>query len=444
MQKQLSFGTDGIRGDARTWPFVDEALIKLGRAIRLWLCEKHGTEFPSIMIASDTRYSADRIKADLLQGFALGSQQQIRDLGVLPTPALFTLAHHDLSCHAAIMISASHNPCHDNGIKICDARTGKIDAADEQRIVEIFHQIKDLETAPLISGIVGQWADAHVAYQSMITRMLVPRMAAGKKVVLDVAHGATVSTARALFEAAGAEVILLNAEPNGTNINEQCGAVHPEALAAAVLFHQADIGFAFDGDGDRVIAVDHHGIERDGDAMMYLLLQHPAWRDQAGIAGTIMTNGGFEAALQAQGRRLIRTSVGDKHVAAALEQEELLIGGEPSGHLILRNHSLTGDGVLAALKVLETIVLSGASFSEGFKPYAQVSLKLRVANKIPLDSFACAEQIQKTEQQLLTGRLVVRYSGTEPVLRVMVEHADEHVARRHATELVTALQKLMI
>ncbi|MCB9493189.1 MAG: phosphoglucosamine mutase [Epsilonproteobacteria bacterium] len=440
---QIAFGTDGIRGNADIFPFTDDALYALGRCIGQWACEKYATQTPKLLIGADTRQSGDRIKTQLVSGLVYEGCVVI-DGGILPTPAVASLVHSQDDFHAGIVISASHNPFHDNGIKVLDGTTCKITPEDEQSITAFFSQCYQ-------QGIVGsrvehglqQWGQAGQAYACHILSFFDKRQFKGLRVVLDCAHGATYKLAPDIFAQLGAEVVALNVCPDGCNINKGCGALYPDKLAAVVREHNADIGFSFDGDGDRVIAVNKHGEIKNGDDMLALLCLSPRYQNMQAVVGTLMTNQGFEVFLRKHNKQLVRTPVGDKYVAAQLEQDSLLLGGEASGHLILADYLLTGDGIFVALSILRELQRSGNWDFTTFEKYPQVLCSVPVDKKNDLSFAPYAQVIDQYREQLDSGRLVVRYSGTEDLLRVMTEAPTHDLAHTVAYDLARDLKNML-
>jgi phosphoglucosamine mutase len=443
MRKVLKFGTDGIRGHADEWPFLNDSLYVLGQALCRWVMQKNQSDQVSIMIGYDTRFSADRIKQALALGFSAQGKSTIIDVGVIPTPLLSWWMVQKSNIDMAIMISASHNPYYDNGIKIFGADGEKINEHDEQMILLYYEEI--IKTMTLIpeqshSASIAfslEWKEAYFAW---IKQHVEKNFWFDGTIVIDTAHGALSSVAADVLKQFVQRVVVMNAEPNGKNINEQAGALYPELLAQKVLEEKALLGFAFDGDGDRVMAVDEHGNIRDGDDMLYLLLSHPLFQSQRLVIGTIMSNVGFEQALQNRSIQLVRTPVGDKYIASALQKMGTLLGGEPSGHLIIKPYLTTGDGLFVAVKILETIVKKYASFDQSFVRFKQVHQVVKVSYKIPLEELSCYPMLQNLHQEISPGRMIVRYSGTEPVIRVTTEHADDFIANS-INEQVVALLK---
>lgn len=439
MAKTGLFGTDGIRTKVGNYPLTSQALPLLGRAIAHWAYEKYGKD-SKILIASDTRYSCDWIKMHLAGGF-LEQGLSVFDTGILPTPGLYHLIKKDPSFSCGIMISASHNSSQDNGIKIVD-RVGKITKIDEERIQELFLQPSfNCDYAKLGKMTVCETAQAD--YSASILSHFPAGFLKGTKIVLDCAHGATSSLAPVLFEKLGAHVITLHNEPDGYNINKHCGALHLESLSKSVIQHKALMGFAFDGDGDRVMLVNQAGETKDGDDILALLLTHPDYKNERGVVSTIMANQGCEAHVTSLGKEFIRTAVGDKHIVEALTTQKLLLGAEPSGHIILNDIIATGDGMLAALKIAQAIFLTGNMTCNTFKKFPQYLINVQVKQQKSLNDEPIRAVIASHEQQLDKGRLLVRYSGTEPLIRVMVEDSDAQGAQNLAQSLAQKLSQLL-
>lgn len=437
----LAFGTDGIRGNADHFPFDDQTLIRLGHALARWSIDRYGNH-PTLLIGHDTRISCERIKQSLIAGLT-SLPLNVVDAGVIPTPAVLHLIKANHAYQFGIVISASHNPYYDNGIKLFDAITGKLQHADEQKIIATFEQTTTIEITPHAESTVNTWNEATDRYLKLLLKTVPENFLIGKKIVLDCAYGATSWSAPFLLEQLGATVIALAATPNGTNINDQCGAVHPEVLQQAVISHHADIGFAFDGDGDRVVAVSAQGLIKDGDDFLALLLTHPAHNNGAAVVGTIMTNQGLATYCNRLGKQLIRSQVGDKHVAAALDTHCLELGAEPSGHVIIRPILNSGDGMLAALHLLYAVVVTHNWELNSFEKFPQILVNVPVSHKNNLTDDPYAAIIKQFEQQLHGGRLIVRYSGTENKLRVMVEDDTYDHAYTTAHALANSLKKLL-
>ncbi len=433
------FGTDGIRATLGTAPLTLEQLARLGKAIACWSQERYGPR-PHIILAQDTRESCSFMKAALQSGLLL-YPLNLYDAHVLSTPALCQNVQKQTLFHAGIMISASHNPYHDNGIKIIDANKGKLSLHDELRISALFQQLAGQPTDYSSCGSVTRYDDATTIYRTYVTTFFPPLFLRDTRIVIDCAHGATSQLAPPMFEHFGAQLITLNNQPNGKNINQDCGALYPQQLQAAVIEHDAHIGFAFDGDGDRVIAVNQHGEIKNGDDILAILLQHPAYKDTPALVGTVMTNHGFEKYIEAQNKKLLRTAVGDKYITDCLHKEQLLIGGEQSGHIILRDYLAMGDGLFTALRVAQVLTQTNDWAMHTFEKYPQLLLNIPIAVKKDLSSPVIANIIQDSKTKLHSGRLVVRYSGTENILRIMIEDQELGHAHYIGSLLSQALQK---
>ncbi len=451
------FGTDGIRNRIGREPFTLIGLAKLGNALGLWAQQKYNAEHvknflpitPKItaLIATDTRNSAALVKTGIATGI-LANDIHLVDVGILPTPALYALLQNQSKFRFGIMISASHNPYDDNGIKIIDAQTGKLTPEDELSISFSFYQAELPSLHPDQLGTLKKWTRP-------ATRIYLNYMQDQKKnrpsvlslsplrkmvIVLDCAHGATSKVAREIFKHIPGRLIIINNRPDGFNINKKCGALDLKKLQAAVLKHKATFGFAFDGDGDRIIAVNRHGEIKDGDDIIALLTQHPRYKNQKTIVGTIMTNAGLASYLEKQNKNLMRTPVGDKHVASYLKTHDLLLGGEQSGHIIMRDYLNCGDGMYTALSILEAVIHTNNYDLDTFTRYPQVLINVPIMTKKDLTAEPYAAIISHYAKQLTYGRLEVRYSGTENLLRVMVESKDAIDATTIGNALVQELK----
>jgi phosphoglucosamine mutase len=437
------FGTDGIRGAVGQSPFTHDDIVYLGAAIGQWAVTRYQGSI-TMLVAHDTRQSCSWIKQALQTGLAQYSVAVI-DAGVLPTPAVLQqVQQHKLSC--GLVISASHNPYSDNGIKIMDV-AGKITVTDEQKISELyalklaFTGQASVQNSSIVAPLNGLKTTQE--YISAVLSHFSSNFLLGKTVVLDCANGATYQVAPEIFAACGANVIAIHNEPNGTNINAQCGALHLQSLQQAVVEYKADMGFAFDGDGDRVIAVNCHGQVKDGDDLLTILLDHPAYKETNAVVGTIMSNRGFEVMLADKGKKLLRANVGDKYVAELLEKNNLPLGGEQSGHIIVRDYLSTGDGIFSALRVAHTAYLTGNWSLQTFTKYPQVMLNVRVKERRDLTAEPLATLIANTEAALGSGRLVIRYSGTEPLLRIMAEAPEHALALSSVQQLSEQISALL-
>ncbi|MGH2789346.1 MAG: phosphoglucosamine mutase [Actinomycetota bacterium] len=433
------FGTDGVRGVANRELTPDLALV-LGRAAGLVLAPERG----EVVVGRDTRVSGPMLEGALVAGLC-SAGADVRTVGIVPTPAVAWLTV-DEGAAAGAMISASHNPVGDNGIKFFSDEGTKISGELEDKIEAIIEEPDgDLPTGSevgsseaLIGGIDRYVKHLIGAISSPLT---------GLRVVLDCAHGSAWQVAPRAFQEAGADIVVLHAEPDGTRINVDCGSTSTGALARRVVSEGADVGIAFDGDADRVIAVDERGVEVDGDriiAMSALALHEAGELDHDIVVATVMANLGFHRALEQHGISVVSTPVGDKFVAEAMAAHGAVLGGEQSGHIIWARHATTGDGVLTALKIAEALSSSDRPLSElsdVFEPYPQVLINVRVASKEGLDTAEDLwDEIGRVEEQLRDdGRVLVRASGTEPLVRVMVEAADATTAARTAEHLAEAV-----
>ena len=441
------FGTDGVRGRVNEEPMTPEFALKLGRAAGHVL-GRNLPHVPQILIAKDTRLSGYMIESALCAGF---TSQGVHVLlaGPIPTPAVAYLTR-SLRADAGVMISASHNPAGDNGIKFFGPDGYKLpDAIEEAIEAAIAEQPDPAEPAKI--GKAYRVDDARGRYIEFLKAAL-PRGLRfdGVKVVVDCANGAAYDVAPRLFAELGCEVVAIHAEPDGMNINRNCGSVHPEAMQARVREEGADVGFAVDGDGDRLIACDADGNLVDGDRMLAILalhaMKHGRLRGE-GVVGTVMSNLGLERFLDGLGLRFHRAPVGDRYVLERMQKEGCNLGGEPSGHVILLDYNTTGDGLLTALQLLCAMRDAGrplAELASTLALYPQLHWNITLARK---DGFMARKDVKKaiaaTEARLAgRGRLVVRPSGTEPKLRIMVEAEDEALAREVGEALVGELSRI--
>jgi phosphoglucosamine mutase len=440
------FGTDGIRGLANTPPMTAEIALKVGMAAGKVLAQ-HGGHRLRAVIGKDTRLSGYMIESALVSGFtAVGVD--VFQLGPMPTPAVAMLTR-SLRADMGVMISASHNQFADNGIKLFDANGYKL--SDE---VEI--EIEGLIEAPgasllVPSGKIGRATRIESAQERYIefAKRTLPRNLRldGMRIVVDCANGAGYKVApQALWEL-GAEVIRIGVEPNGLNINEKCGTTAPESLQDKVRELRADIGIALDGDADRVVVVDEKANLVDGDQLLAVIAE--SWRRRnrllgGGVVATVMSNLGLERYLASLGLTMIRTAVGDRHVVEHMRKHGFNVGGEQSGHIVLSDFATTGDGLVAALQVLATVVTTGRPVSEvcnRFERMPQVLRNVRFANGSPLEDRRVVAAIEAARARLgATGRLLVRPSGTEPVIRVMAEGEDEHLIASVVGDIVGVVQ----
>jgi len=438
------FGTDGVRGVANK-DLTPELAMRLGRAAGDVL----GGPGHRVVIGRDTRRSGRMLESALAAGLC-SVGMEVRLVGHIPTPGLAYLARTG-DYIAGAVISASHNPAPDNGIKFFDTKGLKLPDALEDRI-EVAMAGEDTMPRPTEGGIglVGDARGLVRQYEEFLVG-LAPRLE-GTRVVLDCANGATYRVAPSVFAHSGAEVITLFDTPDGQNINQGCGATAPEALQRAVVEHKADIGFAFDGDGDRAVIVDGDGNLHDGDFVLALAARHFARHGRLApkvVVGTVMSNGGLAATLERDGIELVRAKVGDRYVWEEMQRTGAQFGGEPSGHVIFREYHTTGDGILTALEVLHLVRAEKRSLAElaaDVERWPQVTRNVAAARRRDWEkSTAMVAAVKQAERSLgTTGRLLVRPSGTEPVLRITVEARDATTAESTADTLARVAQKELV
>ena len=435
------FGTDGIRGKARQYPLDTATMFAMGEALGHRL--RNGNT-PEILLGMDTRESGPEIARALAAGIEAGGGRAIF-IGVVPTPAVAYLCR-TTDAAAGISISASHNPFEDNGVKIFGHDGMKLpDSVEEQIEDELRALRRDDVTIPEFP--LEDNGPLIESYERFLIAGVPPGALDGRKVVLDAGFGAAYRIGPEVFRRAGAEVIVINDAPNGRNINEGSGALHPETLAQTVVAQNADYGVAFDGDADRAIFADDAGKIRDGDEIIYLWAKHLRQRDELRggcVVTTVMSNFGFEKQLKEDGIELVRANVGDKYVLEQLLARDAILGGEQSGHIIDRTVHTTGDGIHTALVFGHILAEGNEKFSKlhTFDPMPQLLLNQKVGAKPPLDSLPKYQAaLAKAEEALAgSGRILVRYSGTENLVRVMVEGENKEQITRIAEELRDVLR----
>ncbi len=437
------FGTDGVRGTANLEPMTSETAMKLGRAVAHVFKRREGRH--QIVIGKDTRLSGYMLESALVSGIcSMGVDVQL--VGPLPTPAIAFLTR-SLRADAGVMISASHNPYQDNGIKFFSCDGLKLPDEMEARIEELIlsNEIEHIRPTAGEIGKAFRIDDAEGRYIEFVKRSLPREMDfQGLRVVLDCANGAGYHVFPKVIRELGAKVWVICDQPDGININQECGAVYTQKLQEAVMNHQADIGIALDGDADRCMFVCERGQVVDGDhalAAFALDLKRRGVLKQDTVVGTVMSNFGFEAAMTSAGITLERTPVGDRHILDRLVKGELNLGGEQSGHIIFLDYHTSGDGLISGLQMLKLMKRSGKCLSEiaqCVQAVPQVLLGVKVPHKPDLQSLPKLQQAILANQERLngTGRILVRYSGTEPLVRVMVEGASDSVIQEVADELV--------
>jgi len=438
------FGTDGVRGVAGRYPLDPPTVRRLGAALVRAL--PHGVTAPHLLIGRDTRESGGWIEAELAHG-AGGEGASVTSVGVVPTPAVAYLTRAFDEYDAGVVISASHNPFEDNGIKVFSGRGEKFTEAVERHVEAIVADrswnVADGAPAEVLGA---QLVDAYLEH---LRAVLPDRSLSGFLLAIDCANGATTTVAPALFRSLGFDVIVIGNEPDGRNINLHCGSTHPQRLADVVTQSGARLGVAFDGDGDRAIFVDHRGRVVNGDAVLLMCarqLQREKRLPGDAIVATVMSNIGLEIALRESNIAMIRCPVGDKYVMEEMLARGIALGGEQSGHVIFSDYLFTGDGLCTALNVLRTVAVTGrslADLADDLVNYPQVLLNVRVRERVDLQTIpAVATAIARAEERVADhGRLLVRYSGTEPLLRVMLEGKDHDEITAWAQEIVDVVKQ---
>jgi phosphoglucosamine mutase len=438
------FGTDGVRGTAGRFPLDPPTVRRLGAALVKAL--PHGVESARLLVGRDTRESGTWIEAELAHG-ASGEGATVTSAGVVPTPAIAYLTRTH-GYDAGVVISASHNPFEDNGIKVFSGKgekfTERVEREVEGIVADTSWHVREGEPAHVPhADLVGAYLDHLRAVVPEASRLK------GFKLAIDCANGATTTVAPPLFSSLGLNIEVVGDQPDGRNINLGCGSTHPQMLARIVAERGCQMGVAFDGDGDRAIFVDHRGQVVDGDAVLLMCggqLQREGRLKGNAIVATVMSNIGLELALRPLGIELVRTAVGDKYVMEEMLARGVSLGGEQSGHIIFSDYLFTGDGLCTALNVLRTVALTGrtlADLASDLTTYPQVLLNVRVRERTDLKSVPeVAAAIASVEARVAgQGRLLVRYSGTEPLLRVMLEGKQQDEIRAWAQEIVDVVKE---
>ena len=442
------FGTDGIRGEADKFPLDAPTVRAIGASLARHLAERTRGRAPRIVIGRDPRESGPRIERELIAG-ALAGGAEVQSAGIITTPGVAFLAR-TVPADAGVVISASHNPYHDNGIKVFDPLGRKLDEATE-RLIE-----KDISEGTIpdaleqtISGNQQDAAKLRVQYLDYLVHDVAEDLTLSDlTIVVDCANGAAYGLAPQLFRRLGAIVMAINNEPDGRNINRDCGSLHLEVLQERVVAEHADLGVAFDGDADRALFVDAAGSFVDGDATMWVMANYLKSRgelsDEAVVA-TVMSNVGLEIALRSRNISMTRTDVGDKYVLDELMRSGATIGGEQSGHIIFPKLSLAGDGMITTLYLLRAMreqKESLAGLTKGFQRYPQILVNVRVREKRPFAELPRVQSLAHEVEKKLggRGRLLLRYSGTEPLARIMIEGESEVEVQAHADALADAIR----
>ncbi|UMZ75435.1 phosphoglucosamine mutase [Natranaerofaba carboxydovora] len=440
------FGTDGVRGVANS-DLTPELCFKIGRAGAWFLRKNYNID--KILIGRDTRVSGPMLEGAIVAGITSVGVDVIR-LGVVTTPAVALLTREEEDA-CGVMISASHNPVPDNGIKFFNNEGIKLTEQEEKEIESLVKADEDTLPRPTGEevGNVSYLEEAGWKYINHVLERLKPLDLSGLKIVLDCGYGASYEIAPLIFEKLGAMVIAINSEPNGEKINVDCGSTHPDKAGDIVIDHNADVGFSFDGDGDRVIALDKQGKVLDGDkilAVLAMYLNSKKELPESTFVATVMSNLGLELAMEKEGINVEKTKVGDRSVLYHMKKNGYILGGEQSGHIINLRENVTGDGVITALNLMKAVKDQGKELGElasVVKPLPQVLVNVNVDDKEGLwtDS-EIDEQKRKAEKELGdTGRVLIRPSGTEPKIRVMVEGQDEEFLHKIANELVGVIKK---
>ena len=451
MAERKLFGTDGIRGKANTYPMTCEVAMALGRAVTHYFQSKlPRNKKPVIIVGKDTRLSCYMLEQAFSSGVCSQGGRVILT-GPLPTPGV-AFVTVSMRAEAGVMISASHNSFSDNGIKIFDGNGYKLPDSVELELEEMVLNSSlipkpngsDLGNAKRLDEVFGRYiVQVKTAFPNDYDLE-------GMRIVLDCANGAGYKIAPMIFRELGAEVITLGVEPNGQNIILECGSLHPEKCVENVLKYRADIGICLDGDADRIILVNREGEVIDGDQLIgmfaKLLLDQKVMKKNDEVVGTVMSNLGLEHYVKTLGLRFHRTQVGDRYIIENMRDNGGLLGGEPSGHIIFKNHSTTGDGVLAALKALECMKFYGKSLKEltgSVKLFPQVIKNVKVKNKPPFETVPSIQNALRAAHEKLgeKGRILLRYSGTETLARVMVEAEDNKLVEEIADKLVDVIKK---
>jgi phosphoglucosamine mutase len=440
------FGTDGIRGVAGQYPLDWPTIERIGYSLAIELARRSGRA-PQLVIGRDTRESGGWIEAALARGLA-AARAGSRFAGMITTPGVAYLARA-LDADAGVVISASHNSYEDNGIKVFSVSGRKLDDEAELAIERGLNSTTFPSIAPSVPGDkIETDASLREKYLAFLRDEVGARLnLKGLKIAIDCANGAAYELAPKLFSALGADLVVINADPDGRNINLDCGSLHPENLRQTVIEQKADLGLAFDGDADRLLMVDERGNLVDGDQVLFIMADYLASKGRLSgdrVVATVMSNLGLELALADRGIALARTAVGDKYVLDELLKGGGSLGGEQSGHIIFPEISLAGDGMITALEVLRVVAERKSSLSalaSAYTRYPQVTINVRVSRKPSFDTVSpIKEAINAVEKEMAgRGRLIVRYSGTENLARVMIEGQDEATIRNHAESIAQVI-----
>jgi len=446
MAQSRLFGTDGIRGRFNEGPLTLELATSFGRAV----AAQFGREGRPVVIGRDTRVSGPTLESAVASGIA-SMGVDVLLVGVIPTPAIAFLTRHLQGC-AGVVISASHNPFEDNGLKIFQGDGFKCDDALELELEGLIlgDTLRSQEKNGTKTGRIQTWPDAARRYAELAVKIYGAGLdLRGLRIVVDAGNGAAYQTTPDVLRALGADVLTFHIEPNGVNINANCGSTYPEVIQQAVKESGADIGLAHDGDADRLICCDETGSLLDGDEMLAIIGLDWLKRGklaQKTVVATVMSNLGFDECFAAAGGKVLRAGVGDRYVLEQMLAHNLNLGGEQSGHIILRDYNTTGDGLVTALELLRIMKASGEPISrlrQGLRKYPQLLVNVKVRERIPLDQLPeVTETVKAIEAELgANGRILLRYSGTEPKIRLLVETRDEALLQPTADRVLAPIRK---
>jgi phosphoglucosamine mutase len=445
---QRLFGTDGIRGEVGNYPLTEEMIFKLGQAVGLWLNQRRVQSYRKILIAKDTRKSGNNFEQAISAGL-ISTGVEVSCIGIMPTPAVAYFVRQQ-NYDVGIVISASHNAAGENGIKFFNHEGFKLYEDDERKIEEIIQTIP--EDKPFTKDIALQ--NENLNFRSEYIEFL--RQSAdglnlkGKTIVIDCAQGAVTYVGKEVFEKLGAKVISINDNPNGNNVNLNSGALYPEVAARSVLKMKADVGFSFDGDGDRVIAIDEKGNILDGDFIIAILAKNLLQKNRLlnkSIVCTHMSNGGLDLGLKAIGIKVFRTDVGDRFVLKEMLDKRIVLGGEQSGHIIFLDYTTTADSLITALQILKVMIEeeeSLSALSTCMRKIPQIVVNVKVETKLPFDSIPGVRDMVKEYKERLSpkgGRIMLRYSGTESVARIMIEGNQKEEITQMAQTLAKKIEE---
>ncbi|MBM3894029.1 hypothetical protein FJ366_00295 [Candidatus Dependentiae bacterium] len=440
MKYKLPFGTHGIRGNSSLPPFTQRHLHALGQALELFLEAK---KFPkTILFGSDTRASCPQIKQFLSQGFS--STTHIQSAQNLPTPALIQILKKNLEIGLGIMITASHNPAHDNGLKFF-LQEGKDLSTDDENLIQSFFSISFSSPYPYQESFYKEslYPSAFMEYFTQIKKKFAPQFLNGLRIGLDCANGAISEYAPVIFKHFGAQIYTINTKPDGQNINKNCGSNHPDELKALVLVNKLFCGFAFDGDGDRVVAISSTGELNNGDDILAMIATNPIRKKQGPVIGTIASNSGLKKYLEKNSLSFLASNVGENQVIKLMHEHSSNLGGEPSGHIIIKEYMMASDGIFTALALLDSILVNNNFSLSSFEHYPQASKNILTQIKPPLSTPELKEIIDSFTEIYPQSSILIRYSGTEPLMRISVEAPTMDEAATISQQLETKITTIL-